>query len=210
MKITRRAFTLRCAFTLMELLVTLAIFALLAALLFPVLASVRERGRTAACASNLHQLYGAFALYAEDHDRYLPPYDVRVSGADWADMQPHPVRDEAAQLVTCLRPYTHSTDIWFCPSDPFAHTVSTVGDIRHQFLSYDYAAPFLPYYETTPRTLDATIYRTHTPLLVLEPSDLTLLTDSSRPPLYRVAFYSHNGLFNTVYMDGHLKASAQQ
>ncbi len=204
MKIARRAFTL------IELLVILAIFALLAALLFPVLVSARERGRQASCANNLHQLYGAFALYAEDHDRYLPPYDVRVSGADWANMQPHPVRDESAQLVTSLHPYTHSTDIWFCPSDPFARTDSTMGDVRHQFLSYDYAAPFLPYYEATPRTLDAAIYRTRSPVRVLEPSDLTLLTDSSRPPLYRTAFYSHNGQFNTVYRDGHLKASPQQ
>ena len=202
--------TARRAFTLIELLVVLAIFALLAALLFPVLASVREQSRKTACANNLHQLYGAFALYAEDHSRYLPPYDVRVSGTDWANMQPHPVRDESAQLVTCLQPYVHSTDIWFCPSDPFAHTDSIVGNIRHRFLSYFYPAAFLPYFAAAPHTLDATIYRTHPSVRVLAPSDLTLLTDSSRPPLYRTAFYSHNAQFNTVYMDGHIKASGQQ
>lgn len=201
----------RHAFTLIELLIVMAIVALIAALLFPVLASVREQGRKSACASNLHQLYLAFALYAEDHDRYLPPYDVRVSGADWdSNMQAHPVRDESAQLVACLQPYTHSTDIWFCPSDPYAHTGSTMGSVRHQFLSYFYAAPFHSYYRTTPRTLDETIYRTHAPIHTFEPSDLTLLTDSSRPPLYRTPFYSHNGQFNTVYMDGHIKASPQQ
>lgn len=202
--------TIRHAFTLVELLVVVAIFALLAALLFPVLASVREQGRKSACASNLHHLYLAFALYSEDHDRYLPPYDVRIGGADWdSDMQPHPVRDESAQLVSSVQPYVHSSDIWFCPSDPFAHTASTMGEVRHQFLSYYYAAPFLPYYRATPRTLDMTIYRTHPPIHVFEPSDLSLLTDSSRQALYPVAFYSHTGQFNTVYMDGHLKAAVQ-
>ncbi len=204
--------TARRAFTLVELLVVVAIFALLAALLFPVLASVREQGRKTACANNLHQLYGAFALYAEDHDRYLPPYDVRTgNGADVGPgWQLYPVRDESAALVASVQPYAHSQDIWFCPSDPFAHTASAVGAVRHQFLSYFYAASFHSYYRATPRTLDETIYRTHSPFRVFEPSDLTLLTDSSRLPLYRTAFYSHNGQFNTVYMDGHIKAGSQQ
>jgi prepilin-type N-terminal cleavage/methylation domain-containing protein len=41
------------AFTLIELLVVIAIIAVLAAILFPVFASVREKGRRATCLSNL-------------------------------------------------------------------------------------------------------------------------------------------------------------
>ncbi len=210
MKTARRVFTFCRAFTLTEVLVVLAVFALLTALLFPVFASVREQGRKTACASNLHQLYFACAQYAEDHDRYLPPYDVRVAGADYGPGgQLHPVGDQSAALVACLQPFVRSQDIWFCPSDPFARTASTAGNIRHQFLSYFYAASFPPYYRTTPRTLDDTIYRTHSPFYVFTPSNLTLLTDSSRLPLYRTAFYSHNTRFNTVYLDGHISATPQ-
>lgn len=206
-----RAFTLSCAFTLVEMLVVLAVFALLAALLFPVLASVREQGRKSACASNLHQLYGAFALYAEDHDRFLPPYDVRIGGAD---LGPggilHPVRDESAALVGSMQPYVRSRDLWFCPSDVSAHTNSAAGEVRHQYLSYFYFAPYLPYYSAAPQTLDAAVYTNRAPARVFEPSDRPLLADSSSLPIYRTAFYSHNGQFNMLYRDGHLKSAERK
>lgn len=52
--------------TLVELLVVLAVLALLAALLLPALAGGRERARRLACQGNLRQLAQASLLYAED------------------------------------------------------------------------------------------------------------------------------------------------
>ena len=49
----------RKGLTLMELLIVVAIIAALAALLFPVFQSVRERAYIASCTSNLKQLYNA-------------------------------------------------------------------------------------------------------------------------------------------------------
>ena len=46
----------KSAFTLIELLVVIAIIAILAAILFPVFASVREKARQTTCASNERQL----------------------------------------------------------------------------------------------------------------------------------------------------------
>jgi prepilin-type N-terminal cleavage/methylation domain-containing protein len=43
-------------FTLIELLVVIAIPAILAAILFPVFAGAREKGRQAACSSNMRQI----------------------------------------------------------------------------------------------------------------------------------------------------------
>jgi prepilin-type N-terminal cleavage/methylation domain-containing protein len=58
-------------FTLMELLVVLAIIALLAALLLPTLARAQEHARRANCISNLKQVSLALKLYAQEHeDRY--------------------------------------------------------------------------------------------------------------------------------------------
>lgn len=59
-------------FTLVELLVVVAIIALLAAMLFPVFAAARERGRMAVCASNLRQIGVAFELYLDDYDGLYP------------------------------------------------------------------------------------------------------------------------------------------
>ncbi len=60
------------AFTLTELLVVIAIIAMLAALLFPALASARAAGRRAACLSNLHQIGLAVRAYASDNEGRIP------------------------------------------------------------------------------------------------------------------------------------------
>jgi prepilin-type N-terminal cleavage/methylation domain-containing protein/prepilin-type processing-associated H-X9-DG protein len=59
-------------FTLVEILVVIAIIAILAALIFPVFSSAREKGRQAHCLSNLRQLGSAFVEYTQDYDGVLP------------------------------------------------------------------------------------------------------------------------------------------
>src|ERR1039458_8097215 len=56
-----------CAFTLIELLVVIAIIGLLAALLLPALGASRERGRRAACLSNLREIGQATHMYVNDY-----------------------------------------------------------------------------------------------------------------------------------------------
>jgi prepilin-type N-terminal cleavage/methylation domain-containing protein/prepilin-type processing-associated H-X9-DG protein len=59
-------------FTLIELLVVIAIIAVLAALLLPALASVRQRGYSAVCVSNLRQMGLAIHAYATDNEGRIP------------------------------------------------------------------------------------------------------------------------------------------
>jgi prepilin-type N-terminal cleavage/methylation domain-containing protein/prepilin-type processing-associated H-X9-DG protein len=66
----------RRGFTLIELLVVIAIIAILASILFPVFAKVREKARSIACESNLHQLGLAFTQYNQDFDE-LNPYGTQ-------------------------------------------------------------------------------------------------------------------------------------
>src|SRR4051794_10642470 len=64
-------------FTLIELLVVIAVIAILAAILFPVFASVREKARTVSCASNLNQIMKALKMYTMDYT-YFPYGNYRV------------------------------------------------------------------------------------------------------------------------------------
>lgn len=60
-------------FTLIEMLVVIAVIALLVALLLPALGRAKESGRRAACASNLRQLSVALSIYAGENEGDYPP-----------------------------------------------------------------------------------------------------------------------------------------
>lgn len=62
----------RQAFTLIELLMVIAIIATLAAMLMPAISRVRESARATECLSNLRQIGLGTSLYLVDHEDFLP------------------------------------------------------------------------------------------------------------------------------------------
>lgn len=68
----------RVGFTLIELLTVIAIIGILAAILIPVVSSVRATARAAACQSNMRQVSIAASAFAlENNGRALPLYTLR-------------------------------------------------------------------------------------------------------------------------------------
>jgi type II secretory pathway pseudopilin PulG len=63
----------KCAASLIELLVVVAIIGILASLLIPALVRGKQRARGTVCLSNLKQLQLAWLMYAHEHDDKIPP-----------------------------------------------------------------------------------------------------------------------------------------
>jgi len=95
-------------FTLIELLTVVAIITIIAAILFPVFALAREKGRAATCLSNEKQLSLALQQYVSDNDSTYPNGIQATSagriwqGEGWASQ--------------CL-PYINSQGVFNCPTD---------------------------------------------------------------------------------------------
>jgi prepilin-type N-terminal cleavage/methylation domain-containing protein/prepilin-type processing-associated H-X9-DG protein len=96
------------AFTLIELLIVMAIISLLAALLFPVFAKARDKARQTACTNNLKQIYLGYRMYAQDYDSQFP---AEVLG----NSQTRAV-DDPQSAPALLFPYTKNNQIWVCPN----------------------------------------------------------------------------------------------
>jgi prepilin-type N-terminal cleavage/methylation domain-containing protein/prepilin-type processing-associated H-X9-DG protein len=72
------------AFTIIELLVVVAMIAILAALLLPARAKTKEKGQALRCLGNNKQLNLALAMYAGDNQGSLPPNgDDDMDGTHW-------------------------------------------------------------------------------------------------------------------------------
>src|SRR5262245_14428884 len=75
----------RRGFTLVELLVVLAIIGLLLAIVLPAVQAAREAAHRLSCANNLKQLAAAALLY-EDAQGSLPPSAVSSTHYTWATL----------------------------------------------------------------------------------------------------------------------------
>ncbi len=202
------------AFTLLEIVVVLAILCLLAGLLFPVFMQARSRARKTTCISNLKQLHSAFANYAQDNDSFLPPYQNGRNAHFGVSNHTYDVPEKGRELVQALHPYTKSDALWFCPDDFWAGTNANDGShgillsIDHRYASY----------RTEVRLglgsrLEALVGEKVTmegPTLFLQTqsqrnaANICLLNDIPSPGAITQP-YSHSGSHNLLFFDGHVQ-----
>lgn len=107
------------AFTLIELLIVIAVLLLLAAIATPVIASAIHSAKRATCLSNLRQIYSGFALYAGDHKGLVPPkFEVKKKSLSGSDViEGRVLNTHAYGIQTVLAPYLSGVDVFHCPAD---------------------------------------------------------------------------------------------
>ena len=104
----------RSGFTLIELLVVISIIAILAAILFPVFARLKDRAISTQCLSGVKQLAHAHTMYLDDNDGFVPPIPYSSTPAP-GDPEQLVFTD---RMVRCLDPYVKDANIWYCPALP--------------------------------------------------------------------------------------------
>jgi prepilin-type N-terminal cleavage/methylation domain-containing protein/prepilin-type processing-associated H-X9-DG protein len=76
-------FPLKKKFTLIELLIVIAIIAILAAMLMPALQQAKVAGQKSSCTNNLKQIMMAIDSYTDDYNDYYPPSQLATDPWHW-------------------------------------------------------------------------------------------------------------------------------
>jgi prepilin-type N-terminal cleavage/methylation domain-containing protein/prepilin-type processing-associated H-X9-DG protein len=97
----------RRGFTLVEMLIVVAVVATLAGIGVPLVRSALARSREAACLTKLRSLGVALEGYLQDHNRILPGLAMGRSSRN----------DDTPVLETVLLPYVEAPDAFKCPQD---------------------------------------------------------------------------------------------
>ena len=108
------------AFTLIEILVVVAIIALLISILLPSLRGAREQARRVYCASNLRTIGQGFYFYTQASNGVLP------GSHEWSDkLRPHLQKSIPKKATVQGPPIMNAeffqVDIYLCPDDPIKH-----------------------------------------------------------------------------------------
>ena len=178
----------------------MALISILAAILFPVFAQVREKARQRVCGSNLQQIGTAVTLYRQDYDGRFP---LAVSGQTrrnselWASSPFYMDIQRLPLLPDIIQPYCDSHEIFRCPSDNgIPASASSPGTLP---TVYDALGMSYYFYGEGIALFDVPEY------IISEPSKEVYLSDAGDTwhTFPGATYFDYRG--NALYLDGHVK-----
>ena len=221
----------RRTFTLVELLVVLAIIAILAALLLPALSQAKEKGYRTQCVNNFKQLAVGIQLYADDHGDQLP-------GPLWQGIHKNYNNQDATRLPYYIATYMGLPAPQLAPQDalparcpsaarhwtaanpgtdpmsraaPLSYIVSLYvtnindSNIVTQPFGYPFSAPPYKSPDEAPKSL---LHQIYSPTLSWAMTDVDQENASPNGPyyIYLPVTPAHGGVRNELFFDWHVAA----
>ncbi|MFG0260581.1 MAG: hypothetical protein ACF8LK_09545, partial [Phycisphaerales bacterium JB041] len=127
---------------LADFLSVAAVLLIAVSILWPVMSSVRESSRQAACAGNMRSVANAMGLYTADNDEMLPMVTAGFGKRPWWNVGRDPSSSNSANLYALSKqPYARLADL-ACPGNPRAITVPRSPDAKDwgalEEISYSY------------------------------------------------------------------------
>jgi len=198
----------------MELLICIAIIAILVALLLPALFQTKKRAQRIQCAGNLHQLgIGLQVILASEHSY---PLFIENTNGSWIDQVAIEGLGETRSLTNFLK-----AGVWRCPSAQLSKT-----EIEENIflVSYCYNMGGVVSDENADDNFGlGGGPSTHTPVKdsqVVNPADMIAIGEVfvsriafTRATVYGVALFAyqrHQGKANVVFCDGHVESPTLQ
>jgi len=211
-------------FSLIELLVTIAVIAILAALLLPVLSKGKGKARQTACNNNLRQLGLAFEMYRADAQDYFPaPGSKQAYGPQpedwiWWQFGRGVEKSAIASYVSKFNP-----TVFTCPEDAEAKSLQAQGQLPGEPYRYSYAfnsrdlmevegkqsnpgmsTIITPYREVFP--FRGSEVRNPSGKIMLVEEDRTTINDPRWVPERNPVAKRHGVRGEVVFVDGHVQA----
>ena len=219
---SRTRISRRNLFTLIELLIVIAIIAILASMLLPALQSARKKGHGISCKGNLRQSGLVFQMYASDYQEWLMPIDPKDEGDSGPILFnyiqiinymkiPESAVKKRRYTLYCERGETTSfTDYGYIsaasPYKPWYYSSGTVS------ITFSYGTNALVCPAGTRH--DGSSYGENVPMRKIgsfrEASRVLLMADAYQRPILantQAFMVRHGGIINISWLDGHADAA---